>query len=166
VIAASSAPAPAVKVRFPTQSIRPGLRVPVSRRLRYDQMVPTTPIGTLTQNTARQSTVDSSPPASSPRNWPASAVIWLMPRAIPRCRAGKASVRIAAELAVSMDPPKACTIRKPISHSAPEPPVSGSSESASEAQEKIAKPMLYIRTRPNMSPSRPRVTTSTAETSW
>ncbi len=84
---------------------------------------------------------------------------------MPRWLAGKASVRMAAEFAVSMEPPNAWTIRKPISQSAPPPPFSGSSESASEAQAKIAKPMLYIRTRPNMSPSRPSATTSTAETS-
>jgi hypothetical protein len=30
-------------------------------------------------------------------NWPAIAAIWLMPSAKPRWRAGKASVRIAAE---------------------------------------------------------------------
>ena len=33
-----------------------------------------------------------------------------------------------------------------------------------EATVKIANPMLYIRTRPNMSPSRPNDTTSTADT--
>ena len=30
---------------------------------------------------------------------------------------------------------------------------------------KMAKPRLYMRTRPNMSPSRPKLTTSTAVTS-
>ena len=90
---------PAVKVRLPIQSMRAGCGVPISRRLRYDQIVPITPIGTLTQNTARQSMVASRPPASSPRNCPASAVIWLTPSAIPRWPAGKASVRIAAEFA-------------------------------------------------------------------
>jgi hypothetical protein len=38
-------------------------------------MVPRMPNGTLTQNTARQSIAASRPPATSPRNWPASAVI-------------------------------------------------------------------------------------------
>ena len=52
-------------------------------------------------------------------NWPASAAIWLMPSAMPRCLAGKASVRIAAEFAISIEPPSACTTRQPISHIAP-----------------------------------------------
>jgi hypothetical protein len=61
----------------------------------------------LTQNTARQSMVASTPPATRPMNWPAIAATWLVPRANPRWSAGNASVRIAAELAVSMDPPMA-----------------------------------------------------------
>jgi hypothetical protein len=37
-------------------------------------------------------------------------------------------------------------------------------DSATENNAKIAKPRLYIRTRPNMSPRRPKLTTSTAVT--
>ena len=84
---------------------------------------------------------------------------------MPRWCAGKASVMIAAEFAISMEPPSACTTRQPISHSAPEPPRKGSKDSATEARVKTTKPRLYIRTRPTMSPSRPSVTTSTAVTS-
>lgn len=84
VMPASRMPAPAANVTLPSQSIRPRRPEAVARRLRYDQIVPTTLIGTLTQNTARQSMTASSPPASRPRNCPASAVIWLMPRAMPR----------------------------------------------------------------------------------
>jgi hypothetical protein len=142
VIPASRTPAPAAKVTLPSQSIRPGRPEAVSRRLTYDQTVPVTLIGTLTQNTARQSTAASRPPASRPRNCPASAVIWLTPSAMPRCRAGNASVRIAAELAVSMEPPNAWTMRHRISQSAPPPPRNGSSERAIEAQAKIRKPRL------------------------
>ena len=105
-------------------------------------MVPNTPIGTFTQNTARQSHAASSPPSSRPMNWPEIPAIWLMPSAMPRCRAGNASVRMAAELAISMAPPNACTIRQPISHSAPAPPCSGSSDSAIEASVKTTKPRL------------------------
>ncbi len=135
-------PALTAKVRLPSQSMRPGRPAEVSRRLRYDQIVPVMLIGTLTQNTARQSTTASRPPASSPRNCPARAVIWLTPSAIPRCRAGNASVRIAAELAVSMEPPKACTMRHRISHMAPAPARNGSRDSATDAHAKIRKPML------------------------
>ena len=65
-----------------------------------------------------------------------------MPSAMPRCRAGNASVRIAAALAISIAPPNACTSRQPISHSAPLLPVSGSSDSAIEASVKTTKPRL------------------------
>ncbi len=105
-------------------------------------MVPTIPIGTLTQNTSRQSTAASSPPSSSPTNWPEIPAIWLTPSAMPRLPAGNASVRIAAELDISMAPPRAWTSRKPISHNAPPLPVSGSSDSAIEARVKTTKPRL------------------------
>ena len=82
-------------------------------------MVPKMPIGTLTQKTARQSQAASRPPSSRPTNWPEMPAIWLMPSAMPRWLAGNASVRIAAEFAISIAPPNACTTRQPISHSAP-----------------------------------------------
>ncbi len=65
-----------------------------------------------------------------------------MPSAMPRWLAGNASVRIAAELAISIAPPKACAIRHRISHSAPPEPVSGSSDRAIEASVKTTKPRL------------------------
>ena len=104
--------------------------------------MPNTPIGTLIQNTARQSQAASMPPSSSPMNWPAIAQIWLMPSAMPRCRAGNASVRMAAELAISIAPPNACTIRQPISQSAPALPWNGSRDSAIEAIVNTTKPRL------------------------
>ena len=105
-------------------------------------MVPKIPIGTFTQNTARQSQAASRPPSSRPISCPEIAEIWLMPSAMPRCLAGNASVRMAAALAISIAPPNACTIRQPISQSAPELPVSGSRESAIEAAVKTTKPRL------------------------
>ena len=104
--------------------------------------MPNTPIGTFTQNTRRQSQAASTPPSSSPMNWPEMPAIWLMPRAMPRCLAGNASVRIAAALAIIIAPPNACTQRNPISQSAPPWPVSGSSESVIEASVKTTKPKL------------------------
>ena len=127
--------------------------------------MPNTPTGKLIQNTARQSQAASRPPATRPMNMPASAAIWLVPRAKPRRSGGKASVRIAAELAISIAPPIACRNRHPISHSAPPLPWNGSNDSRIDATVNTTKPWLYIRTRPNMSPSRPRFTTSTACTS-
>ena len=61
---------------------------------------------------------------------------------MPRLLAGNASVKIAAEFAISIAPPKACTNRHPISHIAPWVPVSGSRDSAIEARVKTTKPRL------------------------
>ena len=63
-----------------------------------------------------------------------------------------------------MAPPTPCRIRITISHQAPAVPCSQVSDSRTENRAKIANPRLYIRTRPNMSPSRPKLTTSTAVT--
>jgi hypothetical protein len=123
------------------------------------------PIGTLTQKTLRHEISESTPPSTRPRKLPAIAAIWLMPSAMPRRCAGKASVRIAVELAKSIEPPTACTRRQPMIHSAAPPPEPGVSANAIEDAVKTAKPRLYIRTRPTRSPSRPRLTTSTALTS-
>ena len=142
VIEVSSTPAPAANVRLPSQSIRALRVVAISRSDLYAQTVPNRPNGTLIQNTARQSQADSRPPSSSPTNWPEMPATWLMPSAMPRWPGGNASVRIAAEFDISIAPPKACTNRHPISHSAPCAPTSGSSESATEAAVKTTKPRL------------------------
>jgi hypothetical protein len=133
---------PTANVMLPHQSIRPGCRSPLSRSDRYAHTVPITPTGTLTQNTARQSIAARTPPATSPMNWPAMAATWLMPRAKPRWSTGNASVRIAAEFAVSIEPPSACTTRQPISHCAPCAPMNGSNDSRIDAAVKTTKPPL------------------------
>jgi hypothetical protein len=84
--------------------------------------VPNTPNGTLIQNTSRQCTSARSPPATRPTNDPAMAAIMLMPMAMPRWATGKASVRIAVELAMSSAPPMPCTTRMAISSTAPAAP--------------------------------------------
>jgi hypothetical protein len=104
--------------------------------------VPSTPTGTLIQKTARQSIVARSPPATRPMNCPAMAAIWFVPSASPRCSAGNASVRIAAEFAVSIEPPTACRTRHPMSHIAPLPAEKGSNDSRIDAAAKTAKPTL------------------------
>ena len=81
-------------------------------------------------------------------NVPEMPATSLMPMAVPRWSEGKASVRIAGELAISMAPPVACTTRQPISQSAPLGPVNGSNGSASAPSANTVKPRLYIRTRP------------------
>ena len=95
---------------------------------------------------------------------PAIAATWFSPSARPRSLAGNASVRIALELAISMAPPTPCKMRMQISHQAADVPCSQVTDSMIEKKAKIAKPRLNIRTRPNMSPRRPKLTTSTAVT--
>ncbi len=97
-------------------------------------------------------------------NEPAIAATPLIPSARPRWFSGNASVMIAPELANSIAPPTPCPIRIAISHSAPALPFSQVAASSSENSVKTAKPRLYIRTRPYMSPRRPKLTTSTAVT--
>ena len=95
---------------------------------------------------------------------PAMPATWLRPSAMPRWLAGKASVRIALELAISIAPPTPWKIRIPIRYQPAAAPVSQLTDSRIENSAKMAKPMLYMRTRPNMSPRRPKLTTSTAVT--
>ena len=97
-------------------------------------------------------------------NEPAMAATLLMPSPSPRWSAGKASVTMAEELAKSMAPPTPCPTRMAMSHSAAAGPVSQVIESRTENRVNTAKPRLKMRTRPNMSPTRPRETTSTART--
>ena len=49
---------------------------------------------------------------------------------------------MAAELAVSIDPPMACRTRQPISQSAPWPPWNGSNDSRIDAIVNTMKPAL------------------------
>ena len=88
----------------------------------------------------------------------------LNPMAMPRCSAGKASVRMAVELAIRSAPPTPWITLSPMSVDAPSEPVNGMAARPTDARVKMANPALYIRTRPKMSPIRPSVTTSTAVT--
>ena len=90
------------------------------------------------------------------------AATLLIPSPRPRWLAGKASVMIADELAKSIAPPTPWPMRMAISHTAPGCPCSQVTDSRMEKTVNTAKPRVYIRTRPNMSPTRPRVTTRTA----
>ncbi len=97
-------------------------------------------------------------------NEPAIAATMLIPRASPRSSAGNASVRMADELAIRNAAPTPCTTRMTIIHIAPFEPCIQVTESRIDPAVNTAKPRLYMRTRPNMSPTRPRLTTSTAIT--
>ena len=71
---------------------------------------------------------------------------------------------MADELAKSIAPPTPWPIRIVMSQIAPAVPVSQVTASSTEKTVNTAKPRLKILTRPNMSPTRPSVTTSTART--
>jgi hypothetical protein len=160
----STAIRPTAKVMLPHQSIRACWRTPVSCSFRYAQIVPITPNGTDTRKIRFQSIGASTPPTTRPRNEPAMAATPFMPSARPRWLAGKASVRIADEFAIRKAPPTPCTIRQPISHNAAASPSNQVTASMIDDTVKTAKPRLYILARPYMSPSRPKLTTSTAVT--
>ena len=64
---------------------------------------------------------------------PLTPTMLLIPSAIPRLLAGKASVMIAAELASRHAAPTPCTIRKAIRNVAPARPFSQSTVSTSDA---------------------------------
>ena len=110
--------------------------------------MPKTPNGTETRNTSRHSIGASTPPSSSPRNEPDTAATPLMPMALPRSSSGKASVRIAVELANRNAPPMPWKTRMMMIHRAPAEPVKNVADSAIEKIVKMAKPRLYILTRP------------------
>ena len=67
--------------------------------------MPNSPMGTETRKISRQLIGASMPPSTKPMNVPLMAAAWLTPMAMPRCPSGKASVRMAAELAISMAAP-------------------------------------------------------------
>ncbi len=75
-------------------------------------------MGTDTKKISLHSIGASTPPRMSPMNVPLSPATWLMPRAIPRWSSGKASVRMAEELAMSMAAPTPWKIRITTSHKA------------------------------------------------
>jgi hypothetical protein len=104
--------------------------------------VPKSPNGTLSRKTARQSTAASTPPSSRPKKVPVSIPIWLMPMARPRWSGGKASVRMAAELAMRKAPPTACISRKKISWRAAPLPWPWTKKHSTDPTVKIANPAL------------------------
>jgi len=85
-----------------------------------------------------------------PRTAPALQPMPLNPYALPRSWGGKRSAITAPLLAVTRAPPIPCSTRKPII----DEPSQESAQSA-EPMMKTMNPASYIRTRPNMSPSRP-----------
>ena len=98
----------------------------------------------------------STPPRTRPMNDPAMAATLLIPSARPAGWPGTRRSVSPHEFAMSIAAPRPCTTRMPIRHSAAALPCSQSTDSRTEPIVKTAKPSLYMRTRPNMSPIRPR----------
>ena len=122
--------------------------MPISRRLWRDHTVATSPTGTETRKTRRQSRGARRPPITSPRNEPTTIAMLLIPSARPRSWGGKASVRMALEFAKTRAPPTPCPMRITISQSAPSVPCIHVTESSTEKRVNTANPRLNIRTRP------------------
>jgi hypothetical protein len=110
--------------------------------------VPNRPNGTETKKTSRQSMGASTPPRIRPRNEPPIAAMPLIPIALPRSSRGNASVRMAVELANRNAPPTPWNTRMMMIHNAPCVPVNQVTERRIEKIVKMAKPRLYILTRP------------------
>ena len=153
------------KAALPNQSILAGLRTPLSFKFMTPQTVPMIPTGTETQNTNRQLMGPRMPPSTRPMNDPAMAATMLVPSAKPRWVGGKASVRMAAVFAMMNAPPTPCIKRMTIMNNAASRPCSQVTDNRIENRVNMAKPVLYMRTRPTMSPKRPKLTTRTAVTS-
>ena len=85
--------------------------------------MPKSPIGTDTRKMRRQLIGARMPPSTSPMKVPLVAATPLIPSAMPRWLDGKASVKMAAELANSMAPPTPWKMRITISQMAPAGPL-------------------------------------------
>ena len=99
-------------------------------------------MGTETRKIQRQLRGASTPPSTRPMKTPLNAAAWFTPRAIPRRSSGNTSVRMAAELAISMAAPTPWKIRMTISHNPAAWPFSHVMLSINEKNVNTAKPML------------------------
>jgi hypothetical protein len=99
-------------------------------------------MGTETRKMSRQLIGARTPPSTSPMNIPLIAAAWFTPIAMPRWFAGKASVKIAAEFAISMAAPMPWKIRSTISQIPAADPDIQVTVSSSEKKVKTAKPRL------------------------
>ena len=133
---------------LPHQSMRACWRMPRSSSFIHDQTVPNRPTGTDTRNTSRQSIGPRMPPTTRPMNEPAMPATAFTPSAMPRWSEGKASVRIAEELANRKAPPTPWPMRITIIQIAAGGPVIQVTDRSSEKTVKIAKPSVNMRTRP------------------
>jgi hypothetical protein len=99
-------------------------------------------MGTDTRKISRQLIGAKRPPSTSPMKVPLVAATELIPSAMPRWLAGKASVRMAAELANTIAPPTPWKTRSTMSQVAPSVPDIQVIVSNSEKNVNSAKPRL------------------------
>ena len=104
--------------------------------------VPSNPTGTETKKIRRQLIGARIPPSTRPMNDPLMAAAWLTPMAMPRRSGGKASVKMAAELAINMAAPTPWKMRMTISQMPPGCPVSQVMLSSTEKKVNTANPRL------------------------
>ncbi len=114
------------------------------------------PIGRLIQKIARQSTSTRMPPTSGPIASATAEMPAQMPSARGCSSAGNALQTIASESGSIGAAPMPCRTRPQIRVSS-----SPATADSTEPSAKMTVPTRYIRLRPNMSPSRPAVTTRT-----
>ncbi len=100
------------------------------------------PMGTDTRKIHRQLRGARTPPSTRPMNVPLNAAAWFTPSAMPRLLSGNTSVRMAAELAMSMAAPTPWKMRMTISHTPAAWPVIHVIDSINEKNVKTAKPKL------------------------
>ena len=111
----------------------------------------TTPIGTLIQKTADQSTWSTrKPPSSGPSASPSDEMPAQIPIAVATCLRGNAVTMIESESGFMSAPPEPCTARAMISWWS-----FVASAHAAELRVKMASPTRNMRFRPKRSPSLP-----------
>ena len=98
--------------------------------------------------------------AKDPRGGVSPATDPQTPRAAPRERGGKTRVIIAIVCGVIIAPPTPCTARAAISQ-----PIEGARPQAADASVKTTSPQTNTGLGPNLSPSRPVTSSSTAKVS-
>ncbi len=147
----TSATMPSVEVSAPAMSKRPGWR---SDSLMYIgvRTAISTPMGTLTKSTQRQSSHSvSMPPASSPIAPPPAETAANTPNARFRSGpSGKVVVMSASDVGDAIAPPTPCSARATSSCQG-----SWASPPSSEAAVNSRMPVMKTRRRPRMSPARP-----------
>ena len=152
------------KERFPSQSIFALMRTPISFSFMYAQMVPKTPIGTFARNTQR-TTSESSPPTRMPKKEPKIAATMLIPEGKAELSWGEGvgddrrRVRYQQRPADGLEDPQDDELQGRSGARAPDHREQDR-PNGEPGEAEVVHPHP-----PNMSPMRPTVTTTAADTS-